>query len=1816
MSQEDFELGVLYFYSELSDEEAQAFKARLDADHVLAAAYVEISEFLSAIPGEERAMPLDRDWDKIKSGFQREAGAIRMEKVQIKKAARLRMIWGFAVYAVIFAIGLYWFTALNAKPTDLVIQAYSTNAIVPGGETSIRLIARSRTGVKMSKERLKEYQAEVDAVFAESDKKSEAASGAPESKDEADSAKSLADNMEELNRAAESEEPAGSEAAPAPSVMEPQVFPSLEWNPLIEPIAERLRLEQSGLLANVPVRIVLSTASGREVLYKGKTNEEGTLDETFRVPDKVGENPILEVQAQHKGKWQTIALPVVAESNLKLTLNTDKSRYQPGQTIHIRALATDKTKYTNAAKTNLIFSIEAPDGTKLFRESKQTSDWGIASVDFQLADLVNLGEYTIGVQAGTRQESLVVKVDRYVLPPIKIEFETDKEWYKPGDEVIGTVTSIYYFGNPVSSGKASIKFTHFDFEEVVHGTSEGSLGPDGKYRFSFKIPEKLFIREEYSHQTEIAAEITITDGAGQSSKVNRTISVFQYPYIARMMPESGAWRGGVDNYVYVTLSTVDRAPWNPATVVYESPLGYNSLIRIAPGLYSGVISASDSGSTSRLTATDSDGNEYFFYFPNFDYSIRTAILLHTDKAVYEPGDTVKAKILLPASIPAVFLDVLNGNQIVLSKAAANISGIVDIEFTATPAMTGESEIRVFAPTQTPDEVDIMLRDRRTIFVMNSGKSFSASVEPAKPVYAPGDSAEVTIKLTDAAGNPAAGAVGLTAIDSKLFGVEDAASGLEKVYFGLLVDLLNPRIEIHASELSTVMASLPSADSVFEQIKEGVQEGKAEETLAQLNYTYQAVGRAISARKALLDSSWYEIEKTSSLDELERYNRVSEKARRNIENGLPLMILALTLIIFVLAVLQHALYAPAQPSKPLWLAYRKWTMACLIPLYLFAPATFIGSYWPIVAIAALGIILSALAGKIIGEQINLYRVKAMMLIAIYAVAGVLLSLLLINVLDFLDYNGPMEHILAGIFLLLPVFISYLFASNNLEHPYTGRTTKATTFALRVAGIVIVAVFLFAISMPNFITVKGGRAGDAMLDGFGAGAAPEANGIDKTMPDDLRLAATPASHTSGAPRVRRLFPETLFWAPEVIVDQSGETKYSFELADSITSWHISAIANDKSGNIATAETEIKSKTDFFIDLGLPVQLTRGDKISLPVIAYNYAPTQQSVNVTINKEEWFTLDGGPSKSITLSPGEVGSTHFTIAAQSAGKFKLYVSARTYAGLSDAIEREVLVVPDGKEVIETQNGRLENGTATFAVRIPDGVVAGSGKAQLKIYSGALGHIIDGIDGIFAMPHGCFEQTSSTTYPNVMALAYLKNNDLLNPELEMKALGYISLGYQRLVTFEVEGGGFDWFGDAPADVLLTAYGLMEFVDMADVSYVDPDLISRTSSWLREQAQPGTGLYKVTGSGREGESSSGGELGANAYIAWALAKAGVKRGEIFNLAGYITDGAKKTDDPHALAITINALALLSDSQEVLDSLRKRLAEMSKTDDEGRAYWAGKGQTLVLSGGYTADVETTALSILALVDSPKHTEHVDKALGWLAEKKQGGTWGSTYATVAALKAFIAAGDKLTYRGKGTLSVKAGGEVIKSFEVGPENRDVTNYVEISSSLSGSTPLEIRLEDTNEKSNLLYQVESRYNIPWSDYRETAEVRPLELDVKYDRSELMVNDSVRVEVTAAYKGAGETGMVVIDLPIPPGFDVWSPDFDELVGSSIISKWENSGRQIIVYLRSLKRDETVVFRYRLKALFPVEASAPPAKIYEYYKPENERITKPQQLTVT
>jgi len=92
--------------------------------------------------------------------------------------------------------------------------------------------------------------------------------------------------------------------------------------------------------------------------------------------------------------------------------------------------------------------------------------------------------------------------------------------------------------------------------------------------------------------------------------------------------------------------------------------------------------------------------------------------------------------------------------------------------------------------------------------------------------------------------------------------------------------------------------------------------------------------------------------------------------------------------------------------------------------------------------------------------------------------------------------------------------------------------------------------------------------------------------------------------------------------------------------------------------------------------------------------------------------------------------------------------------------------------------------------------------------------------------------------------------------------------------------------------------------------------------------------------------------------------------------------------------------------------------------------------------------------------------------------------------------------------------------------------------------------------------------------------------------------------------------MVILDLPIPAGFQAVSGDWTKLIDAGTIARFQLTPRSVIVYLRQLSPDKPLTLRYRLEATMAVKTNVPPARAYEYYDPDRKGTGSFTRLTVT
>ncbi len=470
------------------------------------------------------------------------------------------------------------------------------------------------------------------------------------------------------------------------------------------------------------------------------------------------------------------------------------------------------------------------------------------------------------------------------------------------------------------------------------------------------------------------------------------------------------------------------------------------------------------------------------------------------------------------------------------------------------------------------------------------------------------------------------------------------------------------------------------------------------------------------------------------------------------------------------------------------------------------------------------------------------------------------------------------------------------------------------------------------------------------------------------------------------------------------------------------------------------------------------------------------------------------------------------------------------------------------------------------------------------------------------------------TFPNVLVLNYLKQARQASPELQMKAENYIALGYQRLLTFEVAGGGFSLFGSSPASLMLSAKGLLEFSDMAKVYPVDAALIERTRRWILAQQKPDSS-WSATNASWDAPPGGADSVALTAYITWSLLESGAKGNPSVDRAvAYIKENRLRASDSYVLALIANALVANDPNDSATREALTRLDQAKSTDGD-TAYWSSQTGSFTGAYGAAGNIETTGLAAYAFLRARAFPDTAQRALTFLIQKKDPrGTWGSTQGTILALRALVesalASGEPAQ---DATVRISMNGGDAKPIVLNRENAGVVQLVTFDNVAPGSNRIAFKVEG---KGSLAYQVTSSYYLPWINVPKTPENEKLvDIQVTYDRTSLAVDEQVGVGVRVQLMKEGKARMTLVDLGVPPGFSVVTEDLDKAVSAKQISRYELTGRQIIVYLEEFTSKQPVTFQYHLKAKFPLRAQTPGSSSYDYYNPSVAASQAPQLITV-
>ncbi|MEZ4473300.1 MAG: alpha-2-macroglobulin family protein [bacterium] len=684
----------------------------------------------------------------------------------------------------------------------------------------------------------------------------------------------------------------------------------------------------------------------------------------------------------------------------------------------------------------------------------------------------------------------------------------------------------------------------------------------------------------------------------------------------------------------------------------------------------------------------------------------------------------------------------------------------------------------------------------------------------------------------------------------------------------------------------------------------------------------------------------------------------------------------------------------------------------------------------------------------------------------------------------------------------------------------------------------------------------------------------------------------------------FRQTIHWAPTVRTGKDGGATVTFYLSDAVTSFRVFA-EGAGGGQIGRTEKVIASSLPFSMAVKLPLEVSQGDTIELPLTLTNEQP--ESLKVALEASFGALLT--PTGEVALPDGALAakarSSLYYPVKVTGTQGKSAVSFKADAGgLADAFDREVLVTPLGFPQLEERAGTLSD-TVLTEIDLGDAdpaTVAGS----IKLYPSPVSTLVGGLDGLIRQPSGCFEQTSSSNYPNVMVLKYLQAHEVADPALIARTQQLLDQGYKRLVGYETKDQGYEWFGSTPPHEALTAYGVLEFVDMKGVyGGVDDAMIARTVAFLKGR-RDGKGGFKQDSKALDSFGRASAQV-ADAYIMYAISQAGLTAGfepELEKSAAL----ARETRDPYLLALASSTLTGLPSRAGEAKAAVDRLAGLQGAD--GR--WTGADHSITRSTGVNLDIETTALAMMALMKVGGHEDRVRTAVEWLQKNRSGfGQWGATQATVLALEAMTdyAVASRAT-PSDGSVTLVVNGEAVDTFNYAAGRREPIEFTAFSKHFrAGKNTVELRHKG---EAKLPYSiaVEFRAKNP-----ATAPDVTVGVTTALARDTVKMGENVRLTAVVENRTAQGQPMTLARVGLPGGLTFQTWQLKELKDKGIIAFYETRPREVILYFRDLAPSARVEVPIDLVALVPGHFTAPASSAYLYYGDDKKFWAPGLEVTV-
>lgn len=1592
--------------------------------------------------------------------------------------------------------------------------------------------------------------------------------------------------------------------------------------------------QENGVDLETKNKIKLLDSKGKKV-KDAKVTYDGN-NAIIDIPEVESGNYFIQAKVSSSVGIDTIEKSIyISDGNAEnVTISLDKGIYKPGDTVNFRALLTDKKDDEPKVKETNICIYDGNDN-KVYNENATTSDYGILSGAFTLANEVNSGIYKLVVKTNTTETTKQFKVNPYVTPKYETKIDFDKQNYLVGDTATINIKSNYFFGEAVSNAKYMVYIDDKEYQTIT-------ANEEGIASINYKIEKaKTYsIKVEAVDTSNYFVETTSSFVAGTD--------LFEI----ELLPEYNSLIAGEKNEIYVFTKKADGTPLKTYITV-TSDKYTKQVATDENGIGKFTIDIDFINSYTNITAqtkifnvvAENMNGEKVEKHVSLKIENRK-ILLSTDKSKYNQGEDIKINLTSNLENTRNIYFFKNDKLIKMlstesEETTINLGdeyGLIDIY------ITQNNSTNYYATTNSY---------KRTIFI-KPAKALNIQVSTDKQEYKPGENISILFNTNDENDNSVEAALLVSMLDNSILSLADNDLSIDNIKLALSDITFSGETDA-ATLYSCIIDDNSEQTMMGLLLKQGNKNINVSEITTNNREQEQksAVISVISIILIIVISLTY-------------FSVRFSKFRNVLKHVLNYAMITLAFVLLVVCIISEFFWEYI--DYPLWIIgisavislalYITWIyklsniifrtslslIFLVISIYMLVILTEIfeipfGIFLIIFALIILALAIVSRLNEM--EKIKLGKIMQKITKGIISIGKFIGALILASIIGLIvekvtDVNG----IANAITIIVIYLLNYLFNKNSYKKITEKESDTKNIVAISIISLFVVlgliaflegVIFKFASgldatqSAPNMdIEIDEGTRppltpgdfitnSDTMNGSSGATKGPESfwgNLGESFLSTDYSKNESNLESSSAVKNeiettvdenIRNVFLESMCFIPELITN-NGTANLDLTLSDNITTWTIQTIGNTRDGRVGYGMIDtVKVFKDFFVDFELPKNSVSTDKISIPVTVYNYTNKTLNTTLKIQEAEWFSLQGKDTISLNVEAEKSKMVYIPINIIKSGNFKFRVEV-TSESLVDIVEKEIIVSPKGYKVEKVVSTGVLDEDISEDILILEDIVENSASAKVKIYGNTMSQTVEGMENIFKMPTGCFEQVSSSLYPNILALKYLEENDIVDEEIRSKAMNYISSGYQKLLTYEVKGesGGFSLYGHSPAETVLTAYGLMELTDLKEVYNVDENVIERMNNFLYKK-QNANGSFTITGS-HVGGAGSREKLALNAYIIWALSESDPNNEKLEKSINYLKNELNDVDDNYTLALIANALANVEDKET--EKVIKRLVNNVNIDGNN-AYITSAIRDYYGTRSNVQTVQTVALTSMALSKTSKNISTNKALINYLIAKKDTrGTWYSTQATILALKALNEMQEKAELNNQ-TIIVKINSEEQK-IEIKDNSLDY--YQLIFNNLSKENKLSIDIE----KGKAYYEVVEEYYIPYENVKLLDD--NIEISVEANTT-LNVNEILQANIKLINRSDDAIYNGMVTISIPQGFVVNEESLMLLENKGIIEKYETSYTNVNLYLRNFEIGQIVDFNVKFRAAYPVDITGLEIRAYDYYNPEVEGKNMPINIIV-